>query len=203
MNFSHKRGFSLIEIIISLAIFTLIGFSIYFFQKNIFSLNRIIPNSLTAQNETEKALKSMSAEIRAASPSNIGSYPILVAATSSFTIYTNTDGDSLKEQVRYFVQGVTLKKGVIKPTGNPLTYNLANEIISELIHNVSNGSTTAIFNYYDKNYDGATGPLTEPINISAVRLIKINVMIDKNPQEPPGPNIFTTQVSIRNLKDNL
>jgi len=36
-----------------------------------------------------------------------------------------------------------------------------------------------------------------------VRLVKITIVIDKDPQTPPGPMTLTTQISIRNLKDNL
>lgn len=206
MNFLHnhnsRSGFSLAEVLISMFIITLIGFVAYSFQKDIFSLNRIISNSLTAQNEARRALKSMSAEIRAASPSNLGDYAIAQTASSSFTFYSNTDSDFLKERVRYFIDGDILKKGVIKPFGSPLVYNLANEVISELIQYIT-ASSTPTFSYYDVNYDGTTAPLMEPVNISAVRLVKITIIIDKDLSTPPAPIIFTTQISMRNLKDNL
>ena len=121
---------------------------------------------------------------------------------SSFTFYSNVDDDSFKERVRYFLDGTTLKKGIIKPSGTPLTYNPADEAVSELIHGVAN-ATTSIFSYYDKNYDGTNQALIEPIDIATVRLVKITIVTDKDPQTPPGPMTLTTQISIRNLKDNL
>jgi hypothetical protein len=36
-----------------------------------------------------------------------------------------------------------------------------------------------------------------------VRLIKINLMIDVDPNRAPVIKTYTSQVSIRNLKDNL
>lgn len=201
-NRNSKSGFSAIEVLVGMFVLTLIGLAVYSFQKDIFSFNRIISGSLTAQDEARRALKSMSAEIRAASPSSLGAYAVTQTTTSSFTFYSNIDGDSFKERVRYFLDGTTLKKGVIKPSGSPLTYNSANETISELIHDVANAAAP-IFSYYDANYDGMTQPLTEPIDISAVRLVKITVVIDRNPQAPPGTLTLTTQISMRNLKDNL
>ncbi|MBI2122469.1 MAG: hypothetical protein HYT98_05150 [Candidatus Sungbacteria bacterium] len=197
-----KSGFSVIEISVGIFILTLMGIAVYSFQKDVFSLNRIISGSLTAQDEARRALKSMSAEIRTASPSSLGAYALVQTATSSFTFYSDIDDDSFKERVRYFLDSTTLKKGVIKPSGAPLTYNPANEIISEIVHDAIN-ATTSIFSYYDTDYDGTTQPLAEPIDIAAVRLVKITVAIDKDPQTPPGPMTFTIQVSIRNLKDNL
>jgi len=207
MNFfknhhNSKSGFSVMEVLVSIFILTLIGLAVSSFAKDIFSLNRITSDSLTAQDETRRALKTMSAEIRTASPSSLGAYALAQSATSSFTFYSNIDGDSFKERVRYFLDGTTLKKGVIKPIGTPLTYSPANEVISELIPSVAN-ATTSIFSYYDKNYDGTTQALIEPIDIATVRLVKITIVVDKDPQTPPSPMTLTTQISIRNLKDNL
>lgn len=199
---NSKSGFTIIEILVSIFILTLIGLAVSSFAKDIFSLNRITSDSLTAQDEARRALKTMSAEIRTASPSSLGAYALAQTATSSFTFYSNIDDDSLKERVRYFLDGTTLKKGIIKPSGTPLTYNPANEVVSELTHGVAN-ATTSIFSYYDKNYDGTTQALIEPIDIATVRLVKITIVIDKDPQMPPGPMTLTIQISIRNLKDNL
>lgn len=197
-----KSGFTVIEALVSIIILSLIGIAFASFQKDIFSLNKVISGSLTSQDEARRTLKNMSAEIRTASPSSLGAYALLQTATSSFTFYSNIDGDTYKEQVRYFLAGNTLKKGIIKPSGAPLTYNSAGEIVSELVHGMANAGAP-IFNYYDASYDGASLPLAEPINVSSVRLVKITIMIDQDPQNPPGPLTLTTQVSMRNLKDNL
>ena len=93
-----------------------------------------------------------------------------------------------------------MQKGVIIPTGSPLDYDPATEKITTLLTNVTNSS---IFGYYDKNYEGTTAALSSPVNISAVRLIKITVTVDKDPNKPPAPTTFSTQISFRNLKDNL
>lgn len=199
---NFKSGFSVIEVLVAIFILTLIGMAVWTLQKDIFSLNRIFSSSLAAQEEARKVLKLMSAEIRAASPSSTGAYAIGQAATSSFMFYSNIDAEPLKERVRYFVNGVTLKKGVIKASGAPLTYNPANEIVSDLVQDVANG-TTPVFSYYNANYDGTTQPLADPIDISAVRLVKIVIVIDSDPLQPPGAITLTTQVSMRNLKDNL
>lgn len=201
-RYNSKSGFSVTEVLVSIFILSLIGLAVYSFQKDVFSLNRVISDSLTAQDEARRALKSMSAEIRTASPSSLGSYALVQTVTSSFTFYSNIDEDSFKERVRYFLDGTTLKKGVIKLSGAPLTYNPANESVIELIHDVAN-TTTSIFSYYDTNYDGTTQPLAEPIDIATVRLVKITIVIDKDPQVPPGPLTLSTQISMRNLKDNL
>jgi len=136
------------------------------------------------------------------SPSSLGSYPIEIAADNTLVFFTDINDDGLKERVRYFVQGTTLKKGVISPTGSPLAYVSANETFTELVHNLRNGSTP-VFTYYDTNYNGTTSPLTQPVDISFIRLIKVNMIVDVDPNRSPVPVTVTTQISVRNLKDNL
>lgn len=200
--YKNNGGFTIVEIIIVIFIIALISFAAATFQNDIFSLNKSVSDSISAQDEMRRVFKQMTAEIRSASSSNLGAYPISDLSQNSFTFYSDIDDDGLKERVRYFLSSNILKKGVLKPSGNPLTYNPANEVINNIIHDIVNGPT-AVFSYYDKNYDGTTSPLSYPIDVISVRLIKINIIIDRDINNSPGPTTFTIQVSIRNLKDNL
>lgn len=199
---NYQAGLTLPEILIVLFIISVIGTLIVNFQINIFSFDKISSESMNAQTDARNTLKTMSAEIRSMSAANDGSYAIYQAGTSSLSFYDDVDNDLLKERVRYFLSGNVLKKGVIKPTGSPLAYDSADEIFTILVNDIANGNSP-IFYYYDKNYDGASAALPDPVDIPLVRLIKINVLIDKDPTKLPGTINVTTQISIRNLKDNL
>jgi len=199
-DFKNKKGFSIIELLIGLGIFIFIFGALTLFSRNIWVYSSFVGTGLSDVNNGRSALKTMIAEIRTASTADTGSYVINLATPDAFTFYSDIDSDGLKERIRYFLSGSNLKKGVTKPTGSPLYYNSANEIISTLIPNITN---TTIFEYYDKNYDGTTAALTTPINIPLVRLIKITISIDKDPNRAPDTTTFSTQISIRNLKDNL
>ncbi|MFA6552374.1 MAG: hypothetical protein WCT19_02625 [Candidatus Paceibacterota bacterium] len=196
-------GFSIVETLIAIAIFTFIIIVLANFQRDIFFLNIVIDNSLAAESEGQHILQPMANELRAISTSNTGVYPILSAATSSLAFYSDIDADGLKEQVRYFLSGTILKKGVIKPTGSPLQYISSNETFSNLVHDIKNGPAIPIFDYYDTNYNGSSAPLTNPPPIASVRLIKITLYISKDPLHTPTPVQVTTQVTLRNLKDNM
>lgn len=198
-----EAGFTLIEILIAFLIFMAIFDSVWLIYKKSVSSNTALSNSLNAQGEIRKALTSMTAGIRSASISSTGSYPIQSASSTSLTYYSDIDHDGLKEQIRYFLSGKILKRGIIEPSGNPLTYQSANEKITYLIRDVVRDDSKPIFSYYNKNYSGTGPALTNPPNILDIRLIKINVLVDRDPANPPAAAEFTTQVSIRNLKDNL
>lgn len=185
-----------------IAVSLIMGAVIFAFQSDVFSLNRLLQRQLTSQQEARQVFKEMNWETRSMSPSSTGAYSLAEAATSSLIFYTDTDGDGLKERLRYFLAGETLKKGVIVPAGHPLTYNPNDEIINEAVHHIANGATP-VFGYYDKDYDGTTAPLPSPVDLLAVRLVKVTLLIDADLAHPPGPLTMTTQMSIRNLKDNL
>lgn len=198
----YNFGFSMIETIVVVLILGIIGIAVWTFQSDVFLLNNIISGNITSQEEARNIFKMITSEIRSASPSNLGAYPIYEAGSDSFIFYSDIDNDGLKERIRYFLSDNVLKKGVIKPAGNPLIYNSGDEEIKEIIHNISNGST-AIFDYYDTDYDGSSAPLTQPVSLVAVRLIKITLIVNKNSANPPILSTYTTQVTMRNLKDNL
>ena len=109
-----------------------------------------------------------------------------------------------KEQIRYFLSDKDLKRGIIKPSGSPLSYNSANEQISTLVTGINNG-VSPIFEYFDSSYTGTSTPLVQPVQITQVRLVRVTLKIeeDTNPTKTIGPVIVTSQVFLRNLKDNL
>lgn len=198
-NINYKNGFTIIETLFGVAIFVLVVGVLTFFSRNVWIYNSFISAGLTDTDTERQMLKTMVAEIRTASSSSTGAYAILEANSSSITFYSDIDNDGLKEKIRYFQNGSLLQKSLVKPTGSPPAYNQANEKITTLASNMTNVS----FAYYDKNYDGETPPLSFPVNIPLIRLVKITITLDSDPNRSPTPTVFSTQVSIRNLKDNL
>ncbi len=197
-----EKGFTLIEILISIGILTLILGLAGAFGSDVFSFNRILQTGLRNQEEAKKIVRPFANEVRSSTQSNLGAYAIAETTSTSFSFYTDIDGDGLREKLRYFLDGTEFKKGIIKPTGQPLEYNPLDEQIIKVIHDVVPGT---IFYYYDSNYDGTAyfPELIQPVAPYAVRLIKVILTIDADPNQPPAAVEITTQVSMRNLKDNL
>lgn len=200
--FNNKNGVSLTEIIVVVAIALMIFLAVFNLGDSIFSFNASAQKNLSAQTDARRVLKTIVKELRSASPSSTGAYAVALSATSTLTFYSNIDSDNYKEQVRYFLQGRDLKKGVIKPSGSPLSYNPNNEQVFVLVKDLNNGSTP-IFEYFDANYAGTSTPLVQPVQPSRVRLIKIFLKIESDPNKSYGPILVESQVFLRNLKDNL
>jgi hypothetical protein len=145
----------------------------------------------------------MLTELRQAATAANGAYPIASAGTSSITFFSNANNSSSTEEITYSFASSTLYRSVIQPTGTPLVYNVSNQSTSSILTDVRNSSSTPMFQYFDQNYTGTSSALSMPINISAVRLIKISLSLDVLVNQAPGVQTYTTQVSLRNLKTNL
>jgi len=199
----YKKGLTVIELLISVAILSLLTVTVSTFQRDVFSLNTNLQSSLNAQLEARHVLKVIVTELRKSSQSGTGSYPIELASSTGITFYSDINNNGSVEKVRYYLSGKTVRKGVITPTGNPSVYSAGSEVTTTLLNYVVASSTLPIFQYYTSAYAGTTSPLTIPPNISTIRLIKITAIIDTDPNRSPTPIIVTSLVSLRNLKDNL
>lgn len=203
MNFS--KGVTLVELIVAIAIFSIVSIAIGNFISDIYRNNSYASGSLQASQDGRSILRPMVNEIRTMTLGANGSYPIALAGTSTIIFYTDIDADGVTERVRYFLQNDELRKGVIEASGNPIGYTSGTESLSTLARAVRNSTTTNLFEYYDSEYSGSstTSALSFPIDIPSVRLIKIDLVLDADPNRSPTPRSYTTQVNIRNLKDNL
>jgi len=198
----HK-GFTLVEVLTSVAIFSCILVVIAAFQYNVLNFNRSAAVALNNTQEAQTIMKTVAKELRSMESGSNGSYPITAAATSTITFFSDTDGDGLKDQIRYYIASSTLFRGVIKPAGSPLTYVAANETKKTLATGIRNSSTTPMFEYFNGTFTGTSTALTYPLSITTIRLVRVNLTIDSDPNKSPVVRTFSTQAQLRNLKDNL
>ncbi len=200
---NRKGGFTFVETIIGVSIFLLISLLISSFARDIFSLNYVLQGNLNAEIDSRHVVKIIVTELREAGPSALGAYAIASATPSNLIFYSDVDNNGIREKVRYFISGTNLKRGVVTPTGSPLVYDDTQEKLSTIISGFVSSSTLPLFQYYPSSYAGTSSPLTIPVDISSIRLVKVAVIIDKDPNRSPISIITTSQVSVRNLKDNL
>ena len=175
----NKSGFTLVEIIVAIGIFVLFNAVIVQIFLTAFKSTNIVFNQLDAQRQGRKVLQDFVAEMRSASYSSIGAFPVEEASSTEVIFYSNIDNDSYIERVRYSLSGRELIKGITEPTSSPLTYNTAFEATSTVVDILNNG-TSSLFYYYDGDFAvTSTPPLSYPIDLAKVRVVSMNLRIDK------------------------
>lgn len=197
---SDRRGITLVEVLVSIGIFSFLIIGITALLLTSWKYNQIVWEQLKTQNEGRKVIRDFVNDLRVASLSSIGAYPIESASSTEIVFYSNIDSDTLKERVRYFLSGRTLRKGVIKPTGSPLSYNSANETLVDIAHDLV--TSTVLLSYYDSNFSGSQTKLTSPVDVTKIRVVAISLTLEEDPNASPVPFFIESKVMLRNLKDN-
>ena len=131
------KGFTLMELIVAIGIFVIIAFAANWLFVRGLRYNNVIWEQLTTQSEGRRAIQQVVDIVRKAEESSVGSYPIELADEYELIIFANVDDDSFRERVRFWLDGTTFKRGIVQPSGNPLNYSGAEDVV-ELAHDVVN-----------------------------------------------------------------
>jgi prepilin-type N-terminal cleavage/methylation domain-containing protein len=194
---SQKKGFTIIESIITIVIFAVamgavMGFIIYFYKTNTYEIQQSF-----AINSARKGIETMVKELREATYSDLGSYPIVEAKDYSFIFYSDIDKDEKIEKIRYFLEGIYLKRGEIEATGDPLKYQDADEVVKVLSDNIRNGEQDKkIFTYFDKNGN----EISDLDIVTGINLIKVNLIVNVEPNRAPSEFTLRSSAQFRNFK---
>ena len=195
-----KKGFILIEFIISMGIMVVIVGFIGFTMAQLAKVGVFVNDRLLNQQGLDLVFNTMVTEIRSIGPSSIGDYSIQLASSSQFVFFSDVDKDGIFERIRYIFTSTTLDRGIIEPTGNPLVYTTSTEARKSLVTNIIAASSS--FAYFDDDYNGSQNPLTYPVTVESVRVVKVEVYVDIQPASSPEPAHFSDTILIRNLKNN-
>lgn len=149
----------------------------------------------TAITSAQRGLDLMVRQIREASYASNGAYPVISIGTSSMAFYAEIDGDSAIERIRYYLDGRTLIRGVIEPSGDPAAYGSteATSSISQSVRNNDEGIT--LFSYTDKN--GTV--MSDFTRIGDVRFVTLNISVDIDANRSPTTTKLRSSAAIRNL----
>lgn len=200
-NRIYQQGITVIEVIVVLAISSILIVALLRFLVAGYPISKI---TLLQANSNETAriqLKRISRELREAHDSDTGAYPLVEMLPQKIVFYANVDSDAATERVRYQLVGTNLERGIINPSGNPLTYNTASEVTNVVAKSIRNG-TTPLFRYYTGDYPADTTELN-PVDVTDVKYIQFLLQIDADTNVDPPPVEVRSQVQLRNLKTNL
>ncbi len=188
------KAFTLIETIMVIVIFSLLmgavsGFIVWGYRLQGYSWRQS-----QAIEEARKGIEVMAREIRSARYGEDGSYVIWDTQDYQFGFFSDIDRDGEIERVRYFLDGTTLKKGVVEPVGIPAVYPSSTEEIHTISTYVRN--LPPIFRYFDKQGN----ELPPPARRKDTKMMELFLVINVDPNRPPQNFELKTRVQLRNLK---
>ncbi|MDP1689008.1 MAG: prepilin-type N-terminal cleavage/methylation domain-containing protein [bacterium] len=193
-----SAGFTLLEIMMTIAIILIIFVALGSLITNFSYLSNFIFARVGSQSEMNDVFSRMINELRRATAASDGAYVIQSASTSSLVFFSDVIGDSNTERVRYYYESGALKRGLVVASGTPVVYDTSKETILILVKNITTASS-GIFSYYGAGSDVSSTPLTYPLNISDIRVIKINISITETTRGVKSSRNFTTAVTPRSI----
>lgn len=205
MQVNHKKmnGFTLIEVSVVVFVFAMLSYGIAVLVTAILTNSAKQEGVLYDSGQARRVSFQIMQELRNATTSNTGAYAINYAGDQEVIFFSNIDGGVEVERVRYFIDTGVLKKGIIKPTGNPLMYTGA-ETVSVVQNYVANAAVP-LFYYYDGTHTGATDNfLPQPVNVTDVRYVRMNLLVSRR-AGVINTSFYTVTAgsTFRNLKSNL
>lgn len=201
---STQHGLTLVETLVALTIFT-IGMT-----ATVLIFSRTIQNkaySLEMGKSSfvvSRSVGDLTQYLRRARQSDNGSYPIVSADKNDLVLYSDYNKDNVTERIHVYLLNGRVYLGIRNPsTTFPKTYANGDETTVELAKQIVNTSSDPMFSYYNKDYpqDIINNPVATPADISEIRLIKIFLKININPNRAPDNIQQETFVELRNLND--
>lgn len=203
--FYWKKGMTLVEMLIAMFIFVMIMFGSTFLLSQIYKRYGFAMEQGMSTHAVQHSLKIILEEIRGVRQSDAGSYPIEEADNNSFIVFSDLDKDGTTERVHYFLENEEIKKGVTEPSGTPPSYPEGDQTVSLITEHVVNTAGQPLFYYYNGDYpvDQVNNPLSTPVSpISDIRMVKIDIYYNLDPNRSPDNVRLESYVELRNLKDN-
>jgi type II secretory pathway pseudopilin PulG len=192
----ERRGMTLLEALVWVAITSMILLAIvnsvlYFYRANTYAVEQS-----SAVTSAQRGIDSMIQTMREAAYSSTGAWPVIAMSETSFAFYADVDDDPFIERIRYYLDGNSLVRGVVDPSGDPPVYTNpeALTVISDNVRNTE--QATPMFQYYDLNGD----LMADLTKIAEVRFVQATVIVNVNPFRAPNQFTLRSTAAFRNLK---
>ncbi len=193
------RGMTLIEMLVVIAVGTAASLVLSANIIYLYKINQISYEQGFALESARRGIELLVRDIREATYSDDGSFPIVAMSPYSLIVYSDTDRDSSVERIRYFISGTNLKRGIVDATGTPLTYPTANEkvtLVSDYVRNSEQSIPS--FTYYN----AAGAEITDFTDVSDVTFVKVNLIVNISPTHLPDEFLLRSSAAVRNLRPN-
>lgn len=202
---SARKGITLVEVLVSIGIFSIAMSGLTALFINMWKNNKYSMELGQSVMVVSQGLGKMGHYIRGARQSDNGSYPIVSASDNDLVLYSDYDKDNVTERLHIYKSGTNVLLGVRDPSGTmPKTYASGDAETITLASSIINNSSHPIFEYFDENYPLiSTDPIATPASVSRVKLVRVYLQINIDPNNAPDNVEMESFIDIRNLNDRI
>lgn len=185
------NGFTLIELLVAIALIGIMSIVIDDLFLTTWSSFRYTNDGLAAEQETRTASEKILVDLRQATAIN-------TISSSSITFYRLFGNDTIPTKMEISLSGSQLNYSKTTPSGTPpnVTYPVTNKTTQIIATHLVN-TTNVIF----VPYDASNQPLPYS-SIGSIKMVKLILMADIDPQKDPTAFRLETNVQLRNFKIN-
>ncbi len=186
-----QKGFSLMEVLISLSVFTIVLFAVY----TVFTASHRIfiggEDKIEVQQTGRVAMEMVAREIRTAGydPSDVmnllSTTAIQVANANTLTFVTDVDGDNVTDQVTYRLQGTQVVRE--RSSWDGVTFS------APVPEELADGVTVFTFTYFD-------GSDNVPATLADIRRITIGLTVQETGVGGQQTLPLTMDIRLRNVQ---
>jgi len=200
----NRKGLTMAEVMITLVIFSIAleGFTLLFiktWRSNSYTLEMGQSSMAVSQ-----GLNKIVNYIRGARQADNGAYAIKSANDNDLVIYSDYDKDGVTERIHLYKSDKNILMGITNPTTTmPKTYPSEDQDTKIIASAIVNEASIPIFYYYNKNYPADTehNPMSTPANVADIKLVKIYLKINIDPNRAPDNIEIQSFAEMRNLND--
>jgi len=178
--FKNNKGFSLIEVLLVIVIFSIIASVISVVYINSVRSQKDLINKADSEINIRTALYALTKELREASNFSL-------ATNNQIKFSADINNDSALEDVEYILTGTNNNFTLYKKINNGNNKFILGNIINN-----------DIFSYYNDNNSSALQTPLSSNDLLTFKMIKINFTVNKEPTIPSKAVNFSTVVTLRN-----
>ncbi|MCA9362034.1 prepilin-type N-terminal cleavage/methylation domain-containing protein [Candidatus Kaiserbacteria bacterium] len=197
----HQKGMTLIEMLVVIGLWVLLIGMVFGFAQSFYQTNSYLTAQAGEVDNARRGVTKLTRDLREMTYAENGTFPVAEIEEHLIGFYSDVDKDDLVEYIEYELSGTTLYRRSHDPTGSPPVYDYNNpdteEIVSEYVQNISQGTSTFFY------YDSVGTELDATALLTDVRYIRAQIIVNIDPVRSPGEFMLRTAVAPRNIKDNL
>jgi type II secretory pathway component PulJ len=202
--FNHMRkdtlsGFTLVEAIVTIFIYTLVMYAVFVSISTFYTYNAYSMAQSYQVSQARKGIETLVRDAREMTFADDGTYPLARMEEHAVGFFSDIDRDNSVEYVEYELATTTLYKRIYGAVGTPPVYSTTPETtytLSEFVQNRSQGVST--FLYFDS--EGVEAGTSTPV--TDVVYMETQIVVNIDPVRDPGEFMLKSSAALRNLKEN-